>query len=158
MAVHKLDDVFYEDLYTLIGIHCTIEDYRLAYLINKHLGVNLIRRPLDLDYNDGKSSFSIFEWKDEKLLINWNLVSNVCKTLSYQQVSYESLFNNQEQITRKTYLLPEYKRVNYFLKIDGNCLNEEKHILNKILNIPQIITAYSVDINQIKSKDNLIFS
>lgn len=158
MAVYKLDDVFCEDLYILIGIHCTIEDYRLAYLLNKHLSVNLIRKPLDLDYNDGKSSYSIFEWEDNKQLITWNLVSNICKTTSYQDVNYGSLFENQEQITRKTYLLPEYKRVNYFLKIDSDNLSEESHILNTILKMPQVITAYGIDINKIKYKDNLIFS
>ena len=158
MALHKLDDVFCEDLCILIGMHCAIEDYRLAYLINKHLDVNLIRKPLDLDYNDSKSSYSIFEWEDDKQLITWNLVSNVCKIVSYEEVNYESLFDNQDQITRKTYLLPEYKRVNYFLKIDSDNLSEEPYILDKILKIPQIVTAYSVDIDQIKSKDNLIFS
>ena len=51
MAVHKLilEDVFNEVSYTLIGIHCTIEDYRVAYLLNKYLGINLVRSKEDLD-------------------------------------------------------------------------------------------------------------
>lgn len=160
MAVHKLilDDVFDEALFSLIGIHCTLEDYRLVYLINKYLGITLIRKPLDLDYNNGKSSYSIFEWEDNKQLTTWNLVSNICKTESYQQVKYKSLFDNQEKITRTTHLIPEYKRVNYFLKINNEFnLSEEKYILNRILKIPQIVTAYSIDTNQLKSKDHLIF-
>ena len=161
MAVHKLilDDVFDEVLYTLIAVHCSLEDYRLAYLLNKYLGITLTRKSSDLDYNNGKSTYSIFEWKDSKQLTTWSLVSNVCKTESYQQVHYESLFNNQEKITKTSNLIPEHKQVNYFLKIDNHFnFSKEKYILNSILKIPQIATAYSIDTNQLKSKDNLIFS
>ncbi len=161
MAVHKLilDDVFDEVLYTLIAIHCTLEDYRLAFLINKYLGITLKRKSSDLDFDNGKSTYSIFEWEDYKQLTTWNLVSNVCKTESYQQVNYDSLFHNHEKITKTTHLLPEHKRVNYFLKIDNEFnFSKEKYIINSILKIPQIATAYSIDSNQLKSKDNLIFS
>ena len=161
MAVHKLilDDVFDEVLYTLIAIHCTLEDYRLAYLLNKYLGITLTRKPSDVDYSTSKSTYSIFEWEDHKQLTTWSLVSNVCKTESYQQINYESLFENQEIITKTTHLIPEYKRVNYFLKIDNQFnFSKEKYILNSILNVSQIATAYSIDSNQLKSKDNLIFS
>lgn len=161
MAVHKLilDDVFDEVLYTLIAIHCTLEDYRLAYLLNKYLGITLTRKTSDLDFNNSKSTYSIFDWEDQKQLTTWSLVSNVCKTESYQQINYESLFENQEIITKITHLIPEYKRVNYFLKIDNQFnFSKEKYILNSILNISQIATAYSIDTNQLKSKDNLIFS
>ncbi|WP_142784720.1 IPExxxVDY family protein [Changchengzhania lutea] len=161
MAVHKLilDDVFEEVTFTLIAVHCTLEDYRLAYLLNKHIGINLIRKPSDLDFNNGKSSYSIFEWEDKKQLTTWNLVSNICKTDSLQKVNFESLFDTQNQITKTFYLIPEYKRVNYFLKIENEYgSNKEKFILNTILSIPQIATAYSINTDQLRSKDNLIFS
>ncbi|MFI1744623.1 IPExxxVDY family protein [Thalassobellus sediminis] len=161
MAIHKLvlGDVFDEVTYTLIAIHCSLEDYRLAYLLNKHLGITLIRKPSDLDYDKGTSTYSIFEWEDNKQLTTWNLVSNVCKIESFQQINYESLFDDQEKITKTTHLIPEYKRVNYFLKINNEFnLSKEKYILDNILKIPQIATAYSIDSSQLKSKDNLIFS
>lgn len=161
MAVHKLilDDVFEEDSYTLIAIHCTLEDYRLAYLLNKYLGISLIRKPLDLDYQNGKSTYSIFEWEDNKQQTIWSLVSNVCKTEDHRQRIKESLFDSEEKITRTVYLIPEYKTVNYFLKIDNEIIfSKEKYVLNNVLKAPQIATAYSIDINQLKSKDNLIFN
>ncbi|GAA4968706.1 IPExxxVDY family protein [Algibacter aquimarinus] len=161
MPVHKLilDDVFEEVRYSLIALHCTIEDYRLAYLLNKNLGITLSRKSSDLDHNNGKSTYSIFEWEDEKQLTTWSLVSNVCKIETYQQIDYQSLFDNQETIIKKTNLIPEYKRVNYFLKIDNQLnFSREKYILNNVLKIPQIATAYSIDSNKLKSKDNLIFS
>jgi hypothetical protein len=161
MAVHKLilEDVFEEVDGTLIAIYSPIEDYRLVYLLNKNLGISLTRKPSDLDYNEGKSGFSIFEWEDSKQLITWSLVSNVCKKEISQQKNYNSLFDTQEKITQTSYLIPEHRAVNYFLKIDSEFnLSKEKCILNTILEIPQVVTAYSIDISQLKSKDNLIFS
>lgn len=161
MAVHKLilDDFFEEASNTLIAIHCTVEDYRLAYLLNDYLKIHLTRKSSDLDYDNGKSTFSIFEWQDPKYLITWNLVQNVCKSEIYQKSNQESLFDSEEKITKTFYLIPEYKRVNYFLKIDDEFDDdEEKNIIDTILKIPQISTAYSVDGNQLKSKNNLIFS
>ena len=161
MAVHKLifDDDFDEVLYTLIAIHCTLEDYRLAYLLNKHLGISLTRKASDLDYKDGTVSYSIYEWEDTKQLVTWSLVSNICKTETLQEIDYKSLFNTQQNITKTHHLLSEYKTVNYFLKIDSEfSFSKEKYILNNILRIPQIATAYSLDSSQLKSKDNLIFS
>ena len=161
MAIHKLvlDDVFEEVSYTLIAIHCTLEDYRLAYLLNKNLKISLIRRAKDLDYFKGISTYSIFEWEDCKQLITWSLVSNICKNKIHQKVNNESLFSVEEPMTKTHYLIPEHKNVNYFLKIDNQFNNsKETKILKNILNISQIATAYSIDASLLKSKDNLIFS
>jgi hypothetical protein len=161
MAIHKLvlDDVFEEVSYTLIAIHCTLEDYRLAYLLNKNLKISLIRRAKDLDYFKGTSTYSIFEWEDCKQMVTWSFVSNVCKSRISEQVNSASLFSTQQHITKTSYLVPEYKNVNYFLKIDNQFnINKETQILKSIIDISQIATAYSIDASQLKSKDNLIFS
>lgn len=161
MAVHKLilDDVFDEVACTLIAIHSTIEDYRLAYLLNKHLGTNLTRKLPDLDFSSGKFTYPIFEWEDTNCLITWHLVSNICKTDILKPKAINSLFDTEEKITKTTHLIPEHKAINYFLKIDNQFkANREKAILNNILQIQQVVTAFSIDINQLKSKDNLIFS
>jgi hypothetical protein len=161
MAVHKLilDDAFDEAIFTLIAIHCRLEDYRLAYLLNKHLGITLSRKDSDIDYNDGQISYSIFEWEDQKQLVTWSLVSNICKAEELQKPDFKSLFDNQEKVTKTFQLLPEHKTVNYFLKIDSAfSLSKEKYIVDSILKIPQIATAYSIDSSELKSKDNLIFN
>ena len=162
MAVHKLilDDVFEEASYTLIAIHCRLEDYRLAYLLNKYLGITLSRKSSDLDYKNGQGSYSIFEWEDHKQLVTWSLVSNICKTEEeLQQTDFTSLFSNQQKVTKTFQLLPEHKTVNYFLKIDSEfSFSKEKYILDSILKIPQIATAYSIDSSELKSKENLIFN
>ena len=41
MQVYSLDiDDFNEDNYTLIGIHTALEDFKLAYLLNKNLDIH----------------------------------------------------------------------------------------------------------------------
>ncbi len=47
-------DDFEDDIIVLIAMHCRLEDYRLAYLINKHFGIKLERKASDLDYNNGQ--------------------------------------------------------------------------------------------------------
>ena len=69
------------------------------------------------------------------------------------------LFETSQSITKTYNLLPELKTVNYLLKIDDELnLDREKYIINTILSIPQIATAYTVNQSQLKSKDNLIFN
>jgi len=160
MALHKLlIDDFSEDTYSLMAIHCTLKDYRVAYLLNQYLNINLVRKPQDLDFKYIASSYSIFEWKDKKQLTTWNLVSNVCRREEDSLTSTSSLFKTQNKIIRTHNLIPEHKKVNYLLKIDndGNFINE-KALIHKIQEIPQIAAVYSIDIELLKTKDNLIFN
>lgn len=159
MALHKLlVDDFYDDSYSLFAIHCRLEDYRLAYLLNKHLGINLVRKRQDLDYKYFAASYAIYEWEDKDQMITWNLVSNVCKREEDSLQSSGSLFNAQQSIFKTYHLLPEFKKVDYFIKITSDDeLVDEIPILNKLKGIPQLITSYGINTEKIKSKDNLIF-
>ncbi|WP_282042006.1 IPExxxVDY family protein [Winogradskyella flava] len=159
MALHKLlVDDFYDDSYKLIAIHCGIEDYRLAYLLNKNLELKLERKPNDLDFQYLTSSYSIFEWNNTSQYVSWNLVSNVCKKEEDSLYSSGTLFQASEKTLKTFHLIPEFKRVDYFIKISEETQNvNKKLILNKLHNIPQIITSYEVDPLHIKSKDHLIF-
>lgn len=159
MAIHKLlVDDFDDETYILLAIHCTIEDYRVAYLLNKQLQINLQRKSQDLDFQYTSSSFSIYEWEDTNQRMVWNLISNVCKKEEGVE-STGSLFETQSKILRTHNLIPEYKNVNYLLKInnEGNGISE-KTLIHKIQEIPQIAAVYSIEVTQLKSKDNLIFN
>ncbi|MCT4628498.1 IPExxxVDY family protein [Winogradskyella sp.] len=158
MALHKLlVDDFYDDSYILIAIHCGLEDYRLAYLLNESLGLNLKRKSEDLDFEYLKSSYSIFEWNNASQYVTWNMVSNVCKK-EEESLYSKGLFQTSEKVLKTYNLVPEYKRVDYFIKISDEIQNiNEKLILSKILNIPQVITSFSVNPSQLKSRDHLIF-
>lgn len=153
-----LDNILEDIDYAIIGIHCSIEDYRLAYLLNKYLNLKLKRKISDIVYGD-TSSYSIFEWQDEKQLTIWNLVSNTSKIEVNHTSDSNSLFINQEKFTKTQHLIPEYKKVNFVLKISDNPNPSfEKRIINKLLSIPQVITAYNIDPNQLKITDQLIFN
>ena len=158
MALHKLlVDDFYDDTYKLIAIHCGLEDYRLAYLLNQSLGLNLRRKSEDLDFEYLKSSYSIFEWNNSSQYVTWNLVSNVCKKEEDSLYS-TGLFQSEEKVIKTFNLVPEYKTVDYFIKISEEIQNvNDKLILNRLQRIPQIVTSYAVNPSQVKSKDHLIF-
>ena len=160
MALHKLQvDDFYDASFSLIAIHCRLEDYRLAYLLNKHLDIRLARKEQDLDYNYFAASFPIFEWENEALDTVWNLVSNICVKQEDGLQSSGSLFAERQKLTKTYQLLPELNKVDYLIKISAESQNyNERIILKKIQSIPQVITTYSIDNYKIKSKDNLIFN
>ncbi|WP_179337378.1 IPExxxVDY family protein [Winogradskyella ludwigii] len=159
MALHKLlVDDFDDDSYKLIAIHTRLEDYRLAYLLNKYLGLKFKRKDHDIDFKYLESSYSIFEWDNESEYVLWNLISNVCKKEQDSLYSTGTLFSDNQKVLTTFNLISEYKNVDYFLKISEEIQNvDEKLILNKLKAIPQIITSYTVDPLKIKSKDHLIF-
>jgi len=161
VAKHKLilDDIFEGVTFTLIAIHCTLEDYRIAYLLNKSLSIQLSRMDEDLDYEYISAFYSVYEWEDKNELITWNLISNKCRKETEAIASTGSLFKEQTKSFKTHNLIPEYESVDYFLKINSDRLSvTEKTIINSVQQIPQIITAYTVNTNQLKSKNNLIFS
>jgi len=157
--MHKLVvDDFYDESFKLIAVHCRLEDYRLAYLLNKHLNLNLRRQKDDLDFEYFKSSYSIFQWDNASQYVTWHLVTNVCKKEEDGLYSSGTLFENSQMVLKTFNLIPEYKNVDYFIKISNEIDSvNDKLILNKLHQIPQIITSYLIDPVKLKSKDYLIF-
>jgi hypothetical protein len=162
MANYKLQIDDFEAIdYNLIAIHTTLEDYRLAYFINKHLPINLSKSKSEIQINikEGETHFSRFDFDDAENDIYWNLIQNKNEVIVEKKNNDFDLFaNTVQEIATKVYLLPEFKKVNYFLKIDNaeNTIDVEK--TTAILNtIERISTVYMVDLNKIKNKNNLIF-
>ena len=146
---------FSNDDYTLIGVHTTLNDYRLAYLLNKHLQVNFRRANYDLDFfqKNIESSYVVYEYTNTKLDQDWFLISNVFKyTLEAESIS---LFGQSDSTS---YLIPEKKKVDFFLKIEGEFdYDFIVKLIENINQVPQIITSYEIEVNSLKSKDFLIF-
>ena len=144
-----------EDDYTLIGIHSTEEDYRLAFLLNSYLKIKLTRFKDNLDFQNSTAVFPLFEYKDEANYINYYLINNKYTDLVDNQYK-EGLFGGNYSTT--SYLIPEKKKVDFFLKIEG--CNKEDFIQNLVIElnkISQIITSYPIEPITLKSKENLIF-
>lgn len=66
-----------------------------------------------------------------------------------------------EETTTKnvtTYLLPEFKKVDYLIKIETDFENTPiRKTLSQVQEIKEVISAYVVESEHIKSKKNLIF-
>ena len=162
MTVHKLDLGEFDEIdYNLIAIHTALEDYRLAYFINQKLPIILGKSNDEVQINikEGETKFSRFYYYDSENEISWNLVQNKNEVFQDKKDSTVNLFSTiSMEISTKVYLLPEFKKADYFLKIENtqDCMNMQE--IRTILNsIDSVSTVYSVDTNQIKSKNNLIF-
>ena len=162
MAVHKLDfDDFDEIDYHLVAIHTALEDYRLAYFINQKFPINLSKNKNEIQINikEGETKFSRFYYYDKEKAISWNLIQNKNEVIQQKKGNRQDLFSNMKmEVATKVYLLPELKKVDYFLKIENLEETMELTEIQSLLNtIEGISTAYTVDTNKIKSKNNLIF-
>jgi hypothetical protein len=162
MAIHKLDLGEFDEIdYYLIAIHTSLEDYRLAYFINQKLPINLSKNENEIQINikEGETKFSRFYYYDIDKALSWNLIQNKNEVIQHKKDNSQNLFSNTTlEVLTKVHLLPEFKKVDYFLKID-NC-DETISVLDvmTLLNtIDNISTVYTVDTNKIKSKNNLIF-
>lgn len=151
----QLLDQDFEDDYLLIGIHSTEEDYRLAYLLNKHLNIQLTRYKENLDFKGEEAEFPLFEYLDKQNYINYYLINNKCSKLAQDQNNI-GLFGGNYQTY--DYLIPEKKKIDFFVKIEGcNKPNFARTLVDQLNSINQIITSFTIDTNLLKSKNNLIF-
>ena len=163
MAIHKLDLGEFDEIdYHLIAIHTSLEDYRLAYFINQKLPINLGKNKNEIQINikEGETKFSRFYYHDAEKGISWNLIQNKSEVIQQKNDNRQNnLFSNiSMEVSTKVYLLPEFKKADYFLKIEN--LEDDLNItaIQVLLNtIDNISTAYTVETNKIKSKNNLIF-
>ncbi|MXN91372.1 IPExxxVDY family protein [Flavobacterium sp. Sd200] len=159
MAVHKLmiDDFDSVD-YSLIAIHSSLEDYRLAYFINRELEIRLEKCPNDISFiqKESKAYFSRYLFEDEENDVAWNLIQNKNSIVSAPENAQSSLFSGGEyRVTTSVFFLPELKRVDYILKVDNE--ETEENVIRALLAVKYIATAYKIDHNKLKSKNNLIF-
>jgi len=152
----NLEDSFSEE-FSLLAIHTDLEDFRLAYFLNKTLGLNLSRKEFDLNFIDSKGNFSVFEYIDQDSFLKWNLISNIYNHNFTTNINSNDLFELSNELVKKFNLLSEYKNVNFLLKLENNENQVDlEDIIKEIKNIPQIITLYNIN-KDLKNKENLIF-
>ncbi|MDT0687897.1 IPExxxVDY family protein [Autumnicola psychrophila] len=161
MHSHKmlLDEVE-EESFRLVAIYCPVEQYKMAYLLNKYLNLQLKRARQDVDFNHKsvQAMYALFISKDHKTHCVYNLVTNKYKGQARKILSSGSLFYEEEVRPLVVHLIPEYKKVDFFLKIQEDMpYNVYKRLLNIINSIPQVLAAYDIDADNLKSKENLIF-
>ena len=159
MTVQKVyHKVYIEDFeevdYHIIAIHTSLEDYRLAYFLNRDLEICLSKSTVDIQFQvkKGKTSFARFTFEDEKKVINWDLIQNKNEVVGVENNAIQDLFSNTKNtFSSSAYLLSEFKKVDFFLKIE-NAANEinVSEIVSKINAIDNINMVYSIDKENIK--------
>ena len=132
--------VDYDFDFRLIGISCHSRDYRLCWALNNHLEIQLEKvhrenASIGLKKN-GIAIESIYSYYDEE-----------------NHSTYQLLYNKHNN----NLLLPEQKLADFLLIIDQ--INDEhlENIVKKIKEINLVNTAFVIDVNTLKSKENLIF-
>ncbi|QCX37118.1 IPExxxVDY family protein [Aureibaculum algae] len=143
----------FEHDYTLIAINSTLEDYRLAYLLNREFNIRLNCQPEGLSFKDKNCTFTFFDYECSSSFSSWSLLAN---KLIYTSVSINAndLFKEESKIN---YLINEKKEIDYFLKINGETEFDEFQLIKKIKSIKGVITSFNVIPQTLKSKDYLIF-
>lgn len=162
MAIHKLRLDELEELdYSIIAIHTSLEDYRLAFFINQMLRIHLSKCPKNIfiSTKEGETFFSKYTYFDFKKDCTWHLVQNKNEMIPSNINQKPDLFLDENIfISAQVYLLPEIKKADYFLKID-DCSDEYTiaKTVAQLNAIENINSAYNVDIDKLKTKNNLIF-
>lgn len=142
MAKNRLD-VSYDFEFDLIAVNTSVKEYKLAWALNKEIGLNLAKEEnVSIDFSGGKSlSISNYLCKTEHQL--FRLLKNKAENL-------EEKFN--------AFLVPELKNFDYFIMVaDDSMTFEVNPFISTIKEIPFVQFAVSVDTSALKSKDNLIF-
>ncbi len=160
MQSHKMLLEVEDEYFYLIAIYSSLEGYKMAYFLNKHLKIKLEREPRDIDFNHSEydAFYALYSHKDPNSYYSLDLVSNKFKGEPKRILSSGSLFDEEELSPQEVHLIPEYDKVDYFLKISEEIRPKEfTRVLNKIGQIPGVQAAYAIDVDELKSKQNLIF-
>lgn len=159
VSTYQLDTVLDDEEFTLVGLHCSLEAYRLVYFVNRHLGYSFRRMLTDVDivYKEGTGLYQSYSFYDRTENLMIYLVSNKTWIESSGFTSLGMFGHQQNQVKR--YLISEYRGVDYLVKLERSAdLISTRELLADLNDIPHIISAYQLDVLKIKSLDHLIFT
>lgn len=135
----KILRVDYNFDFSLIGISSSARDYRLCWYINNNLPLKFARIDDVLIYSEfGEESYhSCFKYSLPNTETDLYLLTNRSSVM---------------------HLLPELKETDFFI-LSTEDINEEdqKEIIQLLNKIDAIQTAYPIDPNNLKSRENLLF-
>lgn len=150
---HKIHIDYSDADFSLLAIHSSLDDHAMVYALNNGLQMRLSRRREDLSLKEGVQ-FPVFEWEDKINDRYWAVLTNACQL--EQMGSGEDLFQNEYSAIRH-HLIPERKEVDYFLKIESDEARLPHQIMEKLSQIPKVITCYPIDPKELRSIENLMY-
>ena len=142
MAKNKLN-VTYDFDFILLAINANVRPYKLAWAVNNNLKLSLVRlENISIEFTKGKH-LSIINYFTESEYQKIRLLCNKCE-------------NTEERFS--PYLLPELKNFDYLIVLENESNTfDENAFINKTKQIPFVQFATKVDLQNLKSRDNLIF-
>lgn len=127
--------------FELLGIVSPIREYRMAWLVNQELELNLVKvDDLELEFLNS-----------EKLEIAQYFLS---LPHGFIQLLKNKALNSTQQLA---YLIPELKNLDYFLLVrDETEQLDLSNFMEKLSQNPLVQSILRIDISKLKSKDNLL--
>ena len=142
MAKNKLI-IEYDYDFSLYGNISISKDYRLAWLINKYLDLHLTKA------EDINISFI----NDENLVI-----SNYLYETEHAQLRMLKNKSEDRKSDKMSYLIPELNKFDYLIMKNGRIGElSDQELLSEIQKIKEVQYIVALDIDKLKSKENLIF-
>ncbi len=130
----------YDYDFQLIGISCHAKDYRLSWAINYQLGFRLEKQEKDLEILSDNpfegSAHSLYAYYEEEDHHEYYLIGNR---------------------DGSGYLIPEQRQADFVIMIKSSLPVDLDDIIARLRKIDLVLTAFSIDVEKLKSKKNLIF-
>ena len=127
--------------FELLGIVSPIREYRMAWLVNQELELNLVKADdLELEFLNA-----------EKLEIAQYFLS---LPHGFIQLLKNKALNSAQQ---PAYLVPELKNLDYFLLVQDETEQLDlSNFMEKLSRNPLVQSIVRIDISKLKSKENLL--
>ena len=123
--------------FIVLAINSHAKGYKLCWEMNNWLNLNFIKNKYHKPEGTSGTEFSRFTSEDKDLEAHYDLISNYSKA---------------------GYLLPKFKNIDCFLKIQNPFWGKEKEeFIGKISKIPEILLIFEFDLDKINSLSPFIF-
>ena len=134
MKTHFVLEYTQEPEFFVLAINTHIKGYKLCWNINRALQLNFEKKK---DHN-----------VEENLW--FSRYSYICE----EGVEYNLLANR----SKKGYLIPKEKSINYFLVVEKRIENQKQKLLNKLKKVKDILRVFELETKKIKEIERFIFN
>ncbi|NVJ87044.1 MAG: IPExxxVDY family protein [Algoriphagus sp.] len=127
--------------FELLGLVSPVRDYKMAWLINREMNLNLIRtEDLEIEF------LSVPNLKISQYFLSL--------PHGYIQLLKNKALSSSRQVS---YLIPELKYMDYFLLLQDETYQIDSQLfVSELSKNPYIQNVIKLDVNKLKSKENLL--
>lgn len=138
----------------ILAIHSDVEDFQLAFQINKNSNSRFQRSKKDIHDVHRQVVFSRYFWDNHNLEVQFRLISNK------QFIEKKSAVANSNTlfdlpVRNEVSLFSEFKQVDFF--IISNDYQSLNGLLETLKSLAEVSMVYPVALEQFKNRSQLIF-